>query len=208
MQITEIYTRADPSVKLEALESVVPPKVRSGVVPAMRQPVKHSLPSMEDPLSKGGRIDPSWVTSEGWSGLTSQSNWIDFSKAPYASCPPGCTTVICCYARNGYFRRQRLGRQWRERLHQSNCSLLRWRRFWAAESDASKSGYSSDQGYNPGHRIYIRAHSYHYGFHWHRCHRDRNLDPGRPDHASGRERRYSRVRRLLLRLVPLRVRRK
>jgi hypothetical protein len=76
MQITEIYTRADPSVRLEALESVVPPKVRSGVVPAMRQPVKLSLPSMEDPLSKGGRIDPSWVTSEGWSGLTSQSNWI------------------------------------------------------------------------------------------------------------------------------------
>lgn len=30
MQTTEIYTRADPSVKLEALESVVPPKLRSG----------------------------------------------------------------------------------------------------------------------------------------------------------------------------------
>jgi integrase/recombinase XerD len=30
MQTTEIYTRADPSVKLEALESIVPPKLRSG----------------------------------------------------------------------------------------------------------------------------------------------------------------------------------
>ena len=30
MQATEIYTRADPSVKLEALESIVAPKLRSG----------------------------------------------------------------------------------------------------------------------------------------------------------------------------------
>jgi len=30
IQTTEIYTRADPSVKLEALESIVPPKLRSG----------------------------------------------------------------------------------------------------------------------------------------------------------------------------------
>ena len=30
MQTTEIYTRVDPSVKLEALESFVPPKLRSG----------------------------------------------------------------------------------------------------------------------------------------------------------------------------------
>jgi hypothetical protein len=30
MQTTQIYTRADPSVKLETLESVVPPKLRSG----------------------------------------------------------------------------------------------------------------------------------------------------------------------------------
>ncbi len=30
MQTTEIYTRVDPSVKLETLESVVPPKLRSG----------------------------------------------------------------------------------------------------------------------------------------------------------------------------------
>jgi len=30
MQTTEIYTRADPSVKLEALESMMPPKLRSG----------------------------------------------------------------------------------------------------------------------------------------------------------------------------------
>ena len=30
MQTTEIYTRADPSVKLETLESVMPPKLRSG----------------------------------------------------------------------------------------------------------------------------------------------------------------------------------
>jgi integrase/recombinase XerD len=30
MQTTEIYTRADPSVKLEALDSIVPPRLRSG----------------------------------------------------------------------------------------------------------------------------------------------------------------------------------
>jgi integrase/recombinase XerD len=30
MQTTEIYTRADPSVKLEALEAIVAPKLRSG----------------------------------------------------------------------------------------------------------------------------------------------------------------------------------
>ncbi len=30
MQTTEMYTRADPSVKLEALESVIAPKMRSG----------------------------------------------------------------------------------------------------------------------------------------------------------------------------------
>ena len=29
-QTTEMYTRVDPSVKLEALESIVPPKLRSG----------------------------------------------------------------------------------------------------------------------------------------------------------------------------------
>jgi IPT/TIG domain len=40
-----------------------------------------------------GRIDPPWVTAEGWSGMTSQGNWIDFGKAPYAACPPACATV-------------------------------------------------------------------------------------------------------------------
>jgi hypothetical protein len=30
VQTTQIYTRVDPSVKLEALESVLPPKLRSG----------------------------------------------------------------------------------------------------------------------------------------------------------------------------------
>jgi len=30
MQTTEMYLRVDPSVKLEALESMVPPKLRSG----------------------------------------------------------------------------------------------------------------------------------------------------------------------------------
>jgi hypothetical protein len=40
-----------------------------------------------------GRIDPPWVIAEAWSGLTGQSNWIDFGKAPYASCPPACVNV-------------------------------------------------------------------------------------------------------------------
>jgi hypothetical protein len=30
MQTTEIYTRADPSIKLEALDAVTPPSLRSG----------------------------------------------------------------------------------------------------------------------------------------------------------------------------------
>src|SRR6202035_2370057 len=40
-----------------------------------------------------GRIDPPWVWAEGWSGLTGQSNWIEFGKAPYAPCPPACVNV-------------------------------------------------------------------------------------------------------------------
>jgi IPT/TIG domain len=40
-----------------------------------------------------GRIDPPWVWAEGWAGLTGQSNYIDFGKAPYAACPPACVTV-------------------------------------------------------------------------------------------------------------------
>jgi len=40
-----------------------------------------------------GRLDPPWVTTEGWAGLTGQSNWIEFGKAPYAACPPACVTV-------------------------------------------------------------------------------------------------------------------
>ncbi len=35
-----------------------------------------------------GRLDPPWVNSEGWSGMTSQGNWIEFGVAPYASCNP------------------------------------------------------------------------------------------------------------------------
>ena len=40
-----------------------------------------------------GRIDPPWVWSEGWAGLTGHSNYIDFGKAPFAACPPACATV-------------------------------------------------------------------------------------------------------------------
>ncbi|MDR3747571.1 MAG: choice-of-anchor D domain-containing protein [Acidobacteriota bacterium] len=50
-----------------------------------------AIPS--SPTASTGRIDPPWVWSEGWAGLTGHSNWIDFGKAPYASCPPACTTV-------------------------------------------------------------------------------------------------------------------
>jgi len=35
-----------------------------------------------------GRIDPPWVSTEGWSGMTSQGNWIEFGVAPYAECDP------------------------------------------------------------------------------------------------------------------------
>jgi hypothetical protein len=42
-----------------------------------------------------GRIDPPYYFGgqEGWSGLTGHSNWMEIGKAPYASCPPACTTV-------------------------------------------------------------------------------------------------------------------
>jgi len=43
--------------------------------------------------SSTGRIDPPWVNQEGWSGMTSQGNWIEFGKAPYASCPPACAVT-------------------------------------------------------------------------------------------------------------------
>src|SRR5437016_13380829 len=35
-----------------------------------------------------GRIDPPCVPAEGWPGETSQGNWIEFGKAPFASCNP------------------------------------------------------------------------------------------------------------------------
>ena len=44
-------------------------------------------------VASTGRIDPPWVWAEGWSGMTSQSNWIEFAKAPYAPCPPACVNV-------------------------------------------------------------------------------------------------------------------
>jgi hypothetical protein len=45
-----------------------------------------------------GRIDPPWVVAEAWSGETSQGNWIEFGKAPYAACDPAqpaSTTNFC-----------------------------------------------------------------------------------------------------------------
>ncbi|MBA0087050.1 MAG: hypothetical protein HRJ53_18865, partial [Acidobacteria bacterium Pan2503] len=54
--------------------------------------------------SSTGRIDPPWVAQEGWSGLTSQGNWIEFGKAPYASCPPACVvtgTTTTTFGENG-----------------------------------------------------------------------------------------------------------
>jgi hypothetical protein len=39
-------------------------------------------------VNSTGRIDPPWVNSEGWSGLTSQGNWIEFGVAPFAACNP------------------------------------------------------------------------------------------------------------------------
>jgi hypothetical protein len=43
-----------------------------------------------------GRIDPPWVNSEGWSGLTSQGNWIEFGVAPYAACDPASPATTSC----------------------------------------------------------------------------------------------------------------
>jgi len=43
-------------------------------------------------LSSTGRIDPPWVAAEGWSGETSQGNWIEFGKAPFAECNPALPT--------------------------------------------------------------------------------------------------------------------
>jgi hypothetical protein len=45
MQTTEIYTRVDPSVKLEALESVVPPQPHLRALQSYRQ---------ADRIAKGG----------------------------------------------------------------------------------------------------------------------------------------------------------
>jgi hypothetical protein len=43
-----------------------------------------------------GRIDPPWVWAEGWSGMTSQGNFIEFGKAPYAACDPSQGTSATC----------------------------------------------------------------------------------------------------------------
>jgi hypothetical protein len=45
-----------------------------------------AIPS--SPTASTGRIDPPWVNAEGWSGMTSQGNWIEFGVAPYAACNP------------------------------------------------------------------------------------------------------------------------
>jgi hypothetical protein len=49
--------------------------------------------------ASSGRIDPPWVNAEGWSGMTSQGNWIEFGVAPYAACnpalPPTATGNFC-----------------------------------------------------------------------------------------------------------------
>jgi hypothetical protein len=50
-----------------------------------------------------GRIDPPWVWSEGWSGETSQGNWIEFGKAPYAACNPAVTPNFCVTVANPLF---------------------------------------------------------------------------------------------------------
>jgi len=50
-----------------------------------------------------GRIDPPWVAAEGWSGETSQGNWIEFGKAPFANCNPDLpvsTTNFCATVPN------------------------------------------------------------------------------------------------------------
>lgn len=54
MQTTEIYTRADPSVKLEALESAMPPKLRSGRFKASDKLIE-SLKSVSVMQSKNTR---------------------------------------------------------------------------------------------------------------------------------------------------------
>jgi hypothetical protein len=50
-------------------------------------------PKPSSATASTGRLDPPWVNSEGWSGLTSQGNWIEFGVAPFAACPPACATV-------------------------------------------------------------------------------------------------------------------
>ena len=62
---------------------------------AHRRPLpilQRATPHPSSSTASTGRIDPPWVWSEGWAGLTGHSNWIDIGKAPYASCPPSCTT--------------------------------------------------------------------------------------------------------------------
>jgi hypothetical protein len=44
LQTTEVYTRADPSVKLEALEAVMPPTLRSGRFKASDQLIASLTP--------------------------------------------------------------------------------------------------------------------------------------------------------------------
>ena len=46
-------------------------------------------PKPSSPTASTGRIDPPWVAAEGWTGETSQGNWIEFGKAPFANCNPG-----------------------------------------------------------------------------------------------------------------------
>jgi integrase/recombinase XerD len=56
MQTTEIYTRVDPSVKLEVLESIVAPKLRSGRFKATDKLSSGARPS-EKPTDSTRRMD-------------------------------------------------------------------------------------------------------------------------------------------------------
>ncbi|HYM07703.1 MAG TPA: hypothetical protein VEU11_14195 [Terriglobales bacterium] len=46
----------------------------------------NAIPSTGAAGLSTGRIDSPWFWAEGWSGMTSQGNWIDVGKAPYAAC--------------------------------------------------------------------------------------------------------------------------
>src|SRR5256886_486756 len=65
-----------------AEENSVPAALR---VPGARYCANPDCPAGDSAGGSTGRVDPAWVTSEGWQGFSGQNSFIDFGKIPFVA---------------------------------------------------------------------------------------------------------------------------